>query len=123
MAQIPAEGEYRIQTGGNVGAFINPHLAFGHSNSANSLPWVFAALFVFGLVDLGIAVWLFLRVRRAAPLAAPQPFGFDFTDLDRYTPTADGIRAEQLKTIAGLRDSGAITEDEFQAEKRRILGG
>jgi hypothetical protein len=30
---------------------------------------------------------------------------------------------EQLKTIAALRDSGALTEAEFNAEKRRILDG
>jgi hypothetical protein len=30
---------------------------------------------------------------------------------------------EQLKMIAALRDSGALTEAEFNAEKRRILHG
>jgi hypothetical protein len=33
------------------------------------------------------------------------------------------VRLEQLKTIAALRDSGALTEAEFNAEKRRILDG
>jgi hypothetical protein len=32
-------------------------------------------------------------------------------------------RPQQLKTIAALRDSGALTEAEFEAEKRRILDG
>ena len=62
------------------------------------------------------------RVRRETSAAAPQVFGFDFASADQYTPTEDAIRTEQLKTIAALRDTGAITEDEFQAEKRRILG-
>jgi len=34
---------------------------------------------------------------------------------------ADGVRIEQLKSLAALRDSGALTEAEFEAEKRRIL--
>jgi hypothetical protein len=38
-----------------------------------------------------------------------------------YTPTDQGVRLEQLKQLAALRDSGALTEEEFEAEKRRIL--
>ena len=38
-----------------------------------------------------------------------------------YTPTDDGVRIEQLKSLAALRDSGALTEAEFEAEKRRVL--
>jgi len=38
-----------------------------------------------------------------------------------YQPTDQAIRLEQLKTIAALRDTGALTEAEFDAEKRRIL--
>ncbi|WP_322790548.1 SHOCT domain-containing protein [Mycolicibacterium helvum] len=32
------------------------------------------------------------------------------------------MRLDQLKTLAALRDSGALTQAEFDAEKRRILG-
>jgi Short C-terminal domain len=31
------------------------------------------------------------------------------------------VRLEQLRQLAALRDSGALTEAEFEAEKRRIL--
>jgi hypothetical protein len=34
-----------------------------------------------------------------------------------------GVRLERLKTLTALRDSGALTADVFEAEKRRILGG
>ena len=122
VAQIPVEGDYRIQTDGNVSAFINPHLAFGHRGSANSLPWVFGILFVLSLVSLALTGWWLIRARRATTRVAPQHFGFNFTDADPYTPTDEGIRIQQLKTIAALRDSGALTEEEFEAEKRRILG-
>ncbi|MGU3654302.1 SHOCT domain-containing protein [Mycolicibacterium sp. A43C] len=33
------------------------------------------------------------------------------------------MRLENLKTLAALRDSGALTEAEFESEKRRLLGG
>lgn len=43
----------------------------------------------------------------------------------RPTPLAPGSqstdRATQLKTLAGLKDSGALNDAEFQAEKARIL--
>ena len=43
--------------------------------------------------------------------------------LTTYEPSDQGVRLEQLKTLAALRDSGALTEAEYDAEKRRILGG
>ena len=36
-------------------------------------------------------------------------------------PSPDTI--EQLKQLGGLRDSGVLTEEEFAAEKAKILGG
>jgi hypothetical protein len=40
-------------------------------------------------------------------------------------PAAGGgtDRVEQLKELAGLRDQGVLTEEEFAAEKARILNG
>ena len=35
-------------------------------------------------------------------------------------PEVDPI--EQLKKLGGLRDAGILTEEEFTAEKRKILG-
>ena len=39
------------------------------------------------------------------------------------SPTDEGTKIEQLKTLATLRDSGALTEAEFEAEKHKILDG
>jgi hypothetical protein len=36
--------------------------------------------------------------------------------------TAAGDRVAQLERLAALRDSGALTDAEFEAEKRRLLG-
>ncbi len=37
-------------------------------------------------------------------------------------PPAGEDRVTQLKELAGLRDQGVLTEQEFAAEKARILG-
>jgi hypothetical protein len=80
-----------------------------------------AALIVVALsavVDVAIAVWWFRR--RGPSLWAPgatEPVG---QPAGMHVPTDDGVRLEQLKTISALRDSGALTEKEFQEESRRI---
>jgi hypothetical protein len=69
-------------------------------------------------------VSLFLRKRRGSDRTVAL---VPNAPLDPYTPASyppsdQGVRLEQLKTIAALRDSGALTQAEFDAEKRRILG-
>ena len=136
VAQIPAEGTYRISTDGKVSAFIGPRLAFGHGGTMGWLPWLFAALFVMAMIDLVVAVVWLSRRRRAAPAVGLQDlleFDTDREDMNTtavpsqptqaYIPTDEGIRLEQLKDIAVLRDSGALTEEEFEQEKRRVLDG
>lgn len=128
VADIAEAGDYTVRTDGNVTAFISPRLAFGHASSMGQAPWWCAAVFGLGVVDLIIArVWA-ARVRRTA---RPIPPTFSVGDapavtfgaVKSYVPTEDGIRIEQLKTLAALRDSGALTEAEFESEKRRLLGG
>ena len=54
----------------------------------------------------------------AAPAPAPAP--------PAAAPTAAGLSSDQiarLQEIAKLRDSGVLTEAEFQAQKQRILAG
>jgi hypothetical protein len=132
VAQIPADGTYNVSTDGQVNGFIEPRLAFGHSSSYGFLVWVFVAMFVVGLVVSIISgKWLGRARRKAAaavvagtpaaepPVAAPaQP---TVTPSGAYEPSAEGVRLERLKTLAALRDSGALTEAEFETEKRRIL--
>lgn len=115
LIQVPTEGGYRVEVDGPVGDFTEPRLAFGRtSSSIDGLVWVFTAFSVVS-VDLLVALWWLRRRGRLVekPSAAADPF----------VPTDEGVRLEQLKTIAGLRDSGALTEDEYKAEKRRILEG
>lgn len=127
VVAIPADATYDITTDGQVNGYINPRLAFGHDSSNATMAWVFGGLFVLGLAELAAAiVYAVKRGKRTSPVT---PLGATFTVAemravrDPYTPTDDGIRIEQLRNLAALRDSGALTEEEFEAEKRRILDG
>lgn len=123
-AQVPTAGVYQIKTGGEVNGYINPRLAFGHESDYDYLHWVFAAMFGVGVLDV-ILSRVFKRLRsRGSPEAQRQDMPAELApQADPFTPTDQGVRLEQLKTIAALRDSGALTEAEFEAEKRRILRG
>jgi hypothetical protein len=133
MVQVVTEGDYIITTGGNINGFISPRLAFGHDSDANGA-WlgILAGLFVIGLVGtITGSVWQ-SRVKRADPppfqVSGPPPVPhIEGLGSPSYppvvTPSDEGVKIEQLKTLAALRDSGALTEKEFQAEKRRVLDG
>lgn len=114
LMRVPAEGGYRVDIDGPVGGFTEPRLTFGSTGTGDGVLWVLVALSIIS-VDLAIAVWWWRRRGRRAP--KPAPAG------ESYVPTDEGVRLEQLKTIAALRDSGALTDEEFEAEKRRILDG
>jgi hypothetical protein len=131
VAQIPAAGTYDITTDGQVNGYIDPRLAFGHSSPYGYLVWVFVAMFVVGLADTILSGMWLARTRRkaAAAVVASKPYEPAFEPVESqpvhvgYEPTDEGVRLERLKTLAALRDSGALTEAEFETEKRRILDG
>lgn len=115
--QVVTAGDYQITTDGEVGGYIAPRLAFGYASTYGSLIWLFPALFGLGIVGLIGAKWLRRRRRGRQPAATGTDPGTVFS------PDGAGVRIEQLKTITALRDSGALTQQEFEAEKRRILDG
>jgi hypothetical protein len=129
VVQVPADGLYGVKTDGQVNGYINPSLAFGHGSSYGWLVWVFVALFVIGLLDLVASLFWSARVAKKARPLTPQEFGPPAQPTwtagagPGYTPTDQGARLEQLRTLASLRDSGALTADEYETEKRRILRG
>jgi hypothetical protein len=130
VAQIPADATYDITTDGQVNGYIDPRLAFGHSSSYGYLVWVFVAMFVVGLADSILSGMWLARTRRKAGAAvvASTPYEVPFEPGEApmhaaHEPTDEGVRLARLKTLAALRDSGALTDEEFQTEKRRILGG
>lgn len=129
VLHVPQEGTYEITTDGDVGGYIGPRLAFGHGSSYGWLGWVFGGVLGLGAVVLtGGLVWSVSSAKAARPLAPQEMMNFDQptwgtppTSAPSYIPSAEGIRLEQLRQLAALRDSGAMTEDEYTAEKRRIL--
>ena len=129
VVQVPTEGTYDIRTDGQVNGYINPRLAFGHGSSYGWVTWVFGALLALGAVELtGALLWSVRAGKKARPLAPDELLSVDeptwsggLSAVPSYTPSDQGVRLEQLKQLAALRDSGALTEDEFEAEKRRIL--
>jgi hypothetical protein len=129
VVQVPAEGDYKVTTEGQVNGFISPQLAFGHGSTSSSgnLVWVFAGLFVVGLIGTIVApIWL--ARTRISPLPTWQPMSEPSRSpvaapTSAQLPTDEGVKIEQLKTLAALRDSGALTDKEFEDEKRRILDG
>jgi Short C-terminal domain len=112
VAHIPETGDYTVTTDGKVSAFISPRLSFGHGAQFGFLPWIFAGLFVASLLALLAAT---LIPRRTREVGVPFP-------VTPVTPTDEGIRIQQLKTLTSLHESGALTDEEFEAEKRRVLG-
>lgn len=107
--RVAAAGDYQISTDGQVGGFIAPRLAFGAPSAYGLLVWVFPVVFGIGIVGLIAARYWPVRGRSPAPAGA------------EFAPDGEGVRIEQLKTITALRDCGALTQAEFEAEKRRIL--
>jgi hypothetical protein len=129
VVQVSAEGDYKVTTEGQVNGFISPQMAFGHggTSSSGSLVWIFAGLFGVGLIGT-IAAPIWLARTRVATLPAWQPTTEPsvspmVTPTPAQLPTDEAVKLEQLKTLSSLRDSGALTEAEFETEKRRILDG
>ena len=128
VAKIPVSGTYNVTTDGQVNGYINPRLAFGHKSSYGFLVWLFVAMFVVGLVGSIMSGWWLARTRRKAVVAANPYLHVSSAPVSPVAPTAsepsdEGVRLERLKTLAALRDSGALTQEEFDTEKRRILKG
>jgi hypothetical protein len=131
LAQIPQTGDYRITTDGQVTAFVSARLAFGQVEKS-AIPsftpvWIRPAATVLASVAFIAAIALFRsastpKLREYNPLSPPeaeQPFP---APVQPSAPDPGAARIERLKTLADLHASGALTDDEFEAEKRRTIG-
>jgi hypothetical protein len=127
LLQVHQEGTYEIVTDGNVNGYISPRLAFGHGSSYGWLTWLFGGILALGVVELIVALFWSARSAKAArPLTSEETVhldepAFSSGSAASFTPTDQGVRLEQLRQLAALRDSGALTQAEFENEKRRIL--
>jgi hypothetical protein len=62
------------------------------------------------------------QAERWSAQEAPPQQGYAAPPPPPAAPPAGEDRVEQLKELAGLRDQGVLTEEEFAREKARILG-
>jgi uncharacterized membrane protein len=73
--------------------------------------WV---IFIIILPLLGILIYLITR---------PKPTPEELQAMEREARQAAGIStAEELQGLADLHDRGALTDEEFAAEKKKLLG-
>jgi hypothetical protein len=127
LLQVPQEGDYDVVTDGNVNGYIDPRLAFGHGSSYGWLTWLFGGILALGVVELVVGLfWSSRSAKAARPLTPEETVHLDepsWSDgpVASYAPSDQGVRLQQLRQLAALRDSGALTEAEFENEKRRIL--
>ncbi len=101
VARIPTPGDYAVTTNGKATAFISPRLSFGHGSNYRFVPGLFLWLGGFSLLAL---LALPFVGQRSRPTVRPPK-----------TPL------RQLEEIASLHDSGVLTDEEYEAVKRRIL--
>jgi hypothetical protein len=102
VVHIPAAGDYTVTTNGKASAYLSSRLSFGHGSSYGFLDWVFMGLLAVGLLGL-----------LASPFVGPHS-----RPIVQSTPKTP---LRQLEDIASLHKSGALTDEEYEAEKRRIL--
>jgi hypothetical protein len=63
--------------------------------------------------------WGAQEAQQAAPPAPPQPAA---APPSSAPPAGEQSTIEQLKELAALKDQGVLTEEEFAAQKAKILG-
>lgn len=125
-AHIAQAGVYGIEVGDPGYSYGEPRLLFGYGSPYGSLLWWFGGVTALGVVAaFPTTFWLIFKDdskgEESSDSPSDSPASYETPYLPDYAPSDRDIRIEQLKTIAGLRDTGALTEVEFEAEKRRIL--
>ena len=81
-------------------------------------------LFVFILPMLGVLIYLIVRGDRMSERSERRAMGWDQQTSDYVSaPAIDSgaSKADELDKLARLRSSGTITEEEFQAQKAKLL--
>jgi len=81
-------------------------------------------LFVFILPMLGVLIYLIVRGDGMSERSERRAMGWDQQTGDYVsTPAVDSgaSKADELDKLARLRSSGTLTEEEFQAQKAKLL--
>ena len=77
-------------------------------------------IFIFVLPFLGILIYLIARGKQMAEHRAQDAAAAD-KQFRAYVQDATGGTADELSKLADLRQKGVISEDEFQAQKAKLL--
>jgi hypothetical protein len=125
VVRLAQDADYDVNTAGVVDVADNPRLAFGRNIWNSPLQLLLGLGYLVGApLAVGSLAGIIGEVRaRRAGRRAPAALLADSPPSPPYVPTSDAAQAEQLKHIAALRDSGALTDKEYVAEKRRIEKG
>ena len=78
-------------------------------------------IFTLVLPFLGVFVYLIARGRSMAERSAARAAQADEATRSYIREVATASPADELETLARLRESGALTEDEFRQQKTKIL--
>jgi Short C-terminal domain/Phospholipase_D-nuclease N-terminal len=81
-------------------------------------------LFIFALPMIGVLVYLIVRGDRMSERSERRAMGWDQPTSDSASaPAIDGgtSKADELDKLARLRNSGTLSEEEFQAQKAKLL--
>jgi hypothetical protein len=149
--QILTTGDYRVTVSGEVAAYIDPQLTFGHETSLGGWFELAFVIFLGGLAAVIAAGRIVRReARRPGPEAGPPAAGSPQTisgipghatsvatprpaRLARPAPSVvlgtpavapagpEDVVLIRLDKLADLHERGALTDAEFAAEKAKIL--
>jgi hypothetical protein len=84
---------------------------------ASKAMWV---LVIFLLPFVGTLIYL---ITRPVGVTAPEREALDAAGREFVTRYASPSTADQLRVLAELHDAGKLTDEEFGAEKRKLIGG
>ena len=124
VVHVQQAGLYRVEVGEPGFKAEDARLLFGYEGPYGWLMGPFAVVMTVGILAMIGSIFWVVRSDSddVEPQVAPPVYGTGpIADGPQSYASAEDARLQRLKMIAGLRDSGALSEAEFEAEKRRIL--
>ena len=114
----------QIQTGGCVALVLGYSLIIGLSMSGSYSGGSLFLAILLTLYGLAVAIWALVDFIRILTGGLKPADGSDYSENQpiRVVNTSSAAdQAEALERLAKLRDSGVLSEEEFQKKKQEIL--
>lgn len=102
----------------NLESALNDRLQSAHANSV-----LFIFIFLVGIILVLALIWMFMR--KAPAVVRYQDTRKDMEeDDDDDRPVVNGMDSQlsRIEKLGSLREKGLLTEDEFNMQKKQILG-